>query len=71
MGDHPGKLLCELPGTNPNSEVKRVGGWSNPRMGDHPGKLLRELPETKPCASENVARPKADNIALRRSRSGV
>ncbi|KAI5341749.1 hypothetical protein L3X38_009624 [Prunus dulcis] len=32
-----------------NSEVKRVGGWSNPRMGDHPGKLLRELPETKPC----------------------
>ncbi|KAI5342899.1 hypothetical protein L3X38_010775 [Prunus dulcis] len=33
----------------PNSEVKRVGGWSNPRMGDHPGKLLRELPETKPC----------------------
>ncbi|KAI5340081.1 hypothetical protein L3X38_019355 [Prunus dulcis] len=31
-----------------NSEVKRVGGWSNPRMGDHPGKLLRELPETKP-----------------------
>ncbi|KAI5313877.1 hypothetical protein L3X38_043053 [Prunus dulcis] len=32
-----------------NSKVKRVGGWSNPRMGDHPGKLLRELPETKPC----------------------
>ncbi|KAI5311163.1 hypothetical protein L3X38_045487, partial [Prunus dulcis] len=32
-----------------NSEVKRVGGWSNPRMGDHPGKLLRELPKTKPC----------------------
>ncbi|KAI5337542.1 hypothetical protein L3X38_016813 [Prunus dulcis] len=32
-----------------NSEVKRVGGWGNPRMGDHPGKLLRELPETKPC----------------------
>ncbi|KAI5334924.1 hypothetical protein L3X38_025057 [Prunus dulcis] len=32
-----------------NSEVKRVGGWSNPRMGDHPGKLLRELPGTKPC----------------------
>ncbi|KAI5311339.1 hypothetical protein L3X38_000080 [Prunus dulcis] len=31
-----------------NSEVKRVGGWSNPRMGDHPGKLLREIPETKP-----------------------
>ncbi|KAI5337344.1 hypothetical protein L3X38_016615 [Prunus dulcis] len=30
-----------------NSEVKRVGGWSNPRMGDHPRKLLRELPETK------------------------
>ncbi|KAI5335439.1 hypothetical protein L3X38_025572 [Prunus dulcis] len=85
MGDHPGKLLRELPETNPcgtllsgpradnivlgvgspqlgrgllgahwlrsckNSEVKRVGGWSNPRMGDHPGKLLRELPETKPC----------------------
>ncbi|KAI5335937.1 hypothetical protein L3X38_026071 [Prunus dulcis] len=23
-----------------NSEVKRVGGWSNPRMGDHPGKLF-------------------------------
>ncbi|KAI5327968.1 hypothetical protein L3X38_027364 [Prunus dulcis] len=43
MGDHPGKLLRELPGTNPNSEVKRVGGWSNPRMGDHPGKSLREL----------------------------
>ncbi|KAI5327760.1 hypothetical protein L3X38_027156 [Prunus dulcis] len=34
-----------------NSEVKRVGGWSNPRMGDHPGKLLRELPRTKPCGS--------------------
>ncbi|KAI5323197.1 hypothetical protein L3X38_032269 [Prunus dulcis] len=100
MGDHPGKLLRELPETKPcglweafweltgfgfvgtpklseleagaipgwvttlgscfvssqkqnragwNSEVKRVGGWSNPRMGDHPGKLLRELPETKPC----------------------
>ncbi|KAI5346923.1 hypothetical protein L3X38_014802 [Prunus dulcis] len=110
MGDHPGKLLRELPDTKPcglshsavwcecadedvgslkgvdceiphrptergrcalyvhtriyltrgllgahwlrsckNSEVKRVGGWSNPRMGDHPGKLLRELPETKPC----------------------
>ncbi|KAI5321209.1 hypothetical protein L3X38_030280 [Prunus dulcis] len=37
-----------------NSEVKRVEGWSNPRMGDHPGKLFpgklfRELPETKPC----------------------
>ncbi|KAI5351437.1 hypothetical protein L3X38_004328 [Prunus dulcis] len=32
-----------------NSEVKRVGGWSNPRMGDYPGKLLRELPETKLC----------------------
>ncbi|KAI5351482.1 hypothetical protein L3X38_004373 [Prunus dulcis] len=25
-----------------NSEVKRVGGWSNPRMGDHPGKLLQK-----------------------------
>ncbi|KAI5332683.1 hypothetical protein L3X38_022812 [Prunus dulcis] len=40
-----------------NSEVKRVGGWSNPRMGDHPGKLLRELPKTKPCglcADEDV-----------------
>ncbi|KAI5335438.1 hypothetical protein L3X38_025571 [Prunus dulcis] len=85
MGDQPGKLLRELPETNPcrtlssgpradnivlgvgspqlgrgllgahwlrsckNSEVKRVGGWSNPRMGDHPGKLLHELPETKPC----------------------
>ncbi|KAI5317680.1 hypothetical protein L3X38_037387 [Prunus dulcis] len=36
-----------------NSEVKRVGGWSNPRMGDHPGKLLRELPETKPCGLED------------------
>ncbi|KAI5336558.1 hypothetical protein L3X38_015826 [Prunus dulcis] len=35
-----------------NSEVKRVGGWSNPRMGDHPGKLLRELPETKSCGLE-------------------
>ncbi|KAI5344093.1 hypothetical protein L3X38_011970 [Prunus dulcis] len=50
-----------------NSEVKRVEGWSNPRMGDHPGKLFRELPETKPCGP----RPKADNIALRQSRSGV
>ncbi|BBH01285.1 Leucine-rich receptor-like protein kinase family protein [Prunus dulcis] len=77
MGDHPGKLLRELPRTKPcglswasplrhselrggllgahwlrsrrNSKVKRVGGWSNPRMGDHPGKLLRELPRTKPC----------------------
>ncbi|KAI5313624.1 hypothetical protein L3X38_042800 [Prunus dulcis] len=35
-------------------------------MGDHPGKLFRELPETKPCGP----RPKADNIALRQSRSG-
>ncbi|KAI5310958.1 hypothetical protein L3X38_045481 [Prunus dulcis] len=35
-----------------NSKVKRVEGWSNPRMGDHPGKLLRELPETKPCGLE-------------------
>ncbi|KAI5342797.1 hypothetical protein L3X38_010673 [Prunus dulcis] len=26
-----------------NSEVKRVGGWSNPRMGDHPGKLFRDF----------------------------
>ncbi|KAI5319984.1 hypothetical protein L3X38_039692 [Prunus dulcis] len=47
MGDHPGKLLRELPETNPcgslgNSEVKRVEGWSNPMMGDHPGKLLRD-----------------------------
>ncbi|KAI5351385.1 hypothetical protein L3X38_004276 [Prunus dulcis] len=40
-------------------------------MGDHPGKLLRELPGTKTVlAGENVARPKADNILLRRSRSG-
>ncbi|BBH09940.1 Tautomerase/MIF superfamily protein [Prunus dulcis] len=31
-----------------NYEVKRVGGWSNPRMGDPPGKLLRELPGTNP-----------------------
>ncbi|KAI5339072.1 hypothetical protein L3X38_018344 [Prunus dulcis] len=38
-----------------NSEVKRVGGWSNPRMGDHPGKLLRELPETKPCGLSHSA----------------
>ncbi|KAI5343359.1 hypothetical protein L3X38_011235 [Prunus dulcis] len=38
-----------------NSEVKRVGGWSNPRMGDHPGKLLRELPETKPCGQRGGA----------------
>ncbi|KAI5353925.1 hypothetical protein L3X38_006819 [Prunus dulcis] len=35
-------------------------------MGDHPGKLLRELPGTKSCGS----RPNADNIVLRRSRSG-
>ncbi|KAI5353926.1 hypothetical protein L3X38_006820 [Prunus dulcis] len=56
-----------LKGGGLNSEVKRVGGWSNPRMGDHPGKLLRELPGTKPCGP----RPKTDNIVLRRSRSRV
>ncbi|KAI5323496.1 hypothetical protein L3X38_032568 [Prunus dulcis] len=89
MGDHPKKLLRELPETNPcgtlsmgglvgahwlrvrrNSEVKRDGGWSNPRMSDHPGKLLRELPETNPCGTLSSG-PRADNILLRRSRSGV
>ncbi|KAI5336288.1 hypothetical protein L3X38_015555 [Prunus dulcis] len=44
-----------------NSEVKRVGGWSNPRMGDHPGKLLRELPETK---SSGLASIKQNTVAL-------
>ncbi|KAI5314502.1 hypothetical protein L3X38_043678 [Prunus dulcis] len=43
------EVARELLETKSNSKVKRVGGWSNPRMGDHPGKLLRELPETKPC----------------------
>ncbi|KAI5348011.1 hypothetical protein L3X38_000898 [Prunus dulcis] len=46
-----------------NSEVKRVGGWSNPRMGDHPGKLLRELPGTNPCGTLSSG-PREDNILL-------
>ncbi|KAI5322438.1 hypothetical protein L3X38_031510 [Prunus dulcis] len=80
MGDHPGKLLLwklrrGLVGAHwlrvrRNSEVKRVGGLSNPRMGDHPGKLLRELPGTNPCGTLSSG-PRADNIVLRRSRSGV
>ncbi|KAI5322439.1 hypothetical protein L3X38_031511 [Prunus dulcis] len=73
MGDHPGKLLLwklrrGLVGAHwlrvrRNSEVKRVGGWSNPRMGDHPGKLLRELPGTNPCGTLSSG-PRADNIVL-------
>ncbi|KAI5354898.1 hypothetical protein L3X38_007793 [Prunus dulcis] len=35
-----------------NSEVKRVGGWSNPRMGDHPGKLLVSSQKQNRAGSE-------------------
>ncbi|KAI5335269.1 hypothetical protein L3X38_025402 [Prunus dulcis] len=39
-----------------NSEVKRAGGWSNPRMGDHPGKLLVSSQKQNRAGSEG--RPK-------------
>ncbi|KAI5316871.1 hypothetical protein L3X38_036578 [Prunus dulcis] len=35
-----------------NSEVKRLGGWSNPWIGDHPGKLLVSSQKQNRAGSE-------------------